>query len=147
SRQLAAQLPAGLHIQRAVDRLVTDAHERIIRILHAQPGRDLLRRPAPLKTLLDHRQQPRTPGRLGWLRPRRQPLGEPLGPQRPIPPTATAATDLTTDRRAMAPEPPRDHAVAVAATDPDEDLFALDERQSMRRVPHPPARQRIRVTD
>jgi len=45
----------------------------------------------------------------------------------------------------MTPELPRDHAVAVAATDPDEDLFALDERQPMRRVPHPPARQRIRV--
>jgi hypothetical protein len=53
--QLPAQLAAGLHIQRAVDRLVADPHAPILRMLALQSGRDLLRRPAFRQPPLDRR--------------------------------------------------------------------------------------------
>src|SRR3954462_6889772 len=43
--QLAGQRAAALHEQRLVDRLVRDAHPRIIGEVDQQPGRDLLRTP------------------------------------------------------------------------------------------------------
>ena len=46
--QLPAQLAARLDIQRTVNRLVTDPHPLIVRMVELQSGRDLLRRPAPL---------------------------------------------------------------------------------------------------
>ena len=52
--QLPTQLAARLHIQRAIDRFVTDPHLLIIGMIVLESGRDLLRRPEPLKPLLDH---------------------------------------------------------------------------------------------
>ena len=48
-RQLPAQRPAALHVERLVDRLVRHPHLRIVRELPPQPSRDLLRRPVLLQ--------------------------------------------------------------------------------------------------
>ena len=51
--QLAAQLPAGLDVDRPVDRLVADPHLLIIGELHQQPARDLLGGQPLVQPLLD----------------------------------------------------------------------------------------------
>ena len=50
--QIAAQRPAGLDIQRLVDRLGRHPHLRIVRELAAQPADDLLGRVAPAEIFL-----------------------------------------------------------------------------------------------
>jgi hypothetical protein len=57
-------------------------------------------------------------------------------------PALSAPADLTPDRRAMSPERPRDLAVALSPTDPDENSLALLERQPMRRTQNSPSHQR-----
>src|SRR5216684_4643766 len=47
--QLFAQGAAALDIERDVDGLWRDLHQRVVRILPLQPSRDLLRRPPPLQ--------------------------------------------------------------------------------------------------
>ena len=118
--QLPAQLPAGLHEQRPIDRLVTDPHLPIIGILALQSGRDLLRRPEPLKPRLDRRQQPRQPT-ASRLRPPRAPLRTLLSPHRPIPPPPPVPRQLATHRRRRATQRPRDlpHPPAPTPTAPD----------------------------
>src|SRR5580704_16349316 len=119
SGQLPTQLPAGLDIQRAVDRLVTNPHPSIVGIHALESGRDLLRRPAPRQTPLDRRQQPRIASQLPRLRapgPHRAPT---LSRQRPIPPPLpTSPLDLPTNRRAMPPDRPRDLAIGLPRATP-----------------------------
>jgi hypothetical protein len=88
-------------------------------MLEPESGRDLLRRPAPLKTGLDRRQQPRARRELGRLRsPGARPRPA-LGRQRPIPrPLRACGLDLAPDRAAMAPQRPGDLAIALAGAIP-----------------------------
>lgn len=57
-------------------------------------------------------------------------------------PALSAPADLASDRRAMSPERPRDLAVALSPTDPDENSLALLERLPMRRTQNSPSHQR-----
>ena len=146
-RKLAAQLAARLHIQRAVDRLVADAHQRIIGMIELQPRRDLLRRPAPQQTFLDGGQQPRARRQLGRLGTLGGPLGAALTAQRAIPLATAATRDLTADRGAMASQRPGDLAIALAATDALEDPLALLKRQPTPRPLTSTTHQRRLITD
>jgi hypothetical protein len=106
--QLPAQLPARLHKQRQIDRLVTDTHLRIIGIVTPESGRDLLRRPTLTQPRLHRRQQPRTRRQLGQLGTSGHLPSAPLGPERAIALPAPAPRDLATHRRRRPPQRPRD---------------------------------------
>src|SRR5437899_3327176 len=111
-------------------------------MVELQSGGDLLRRPAPRKALLDRRHEPRAARQLRRLLRPRETSRHSLGPQRPILAALPAPADLAPDRRAMAPECPRDLAVALPPADPDEDSLPLLKRQPMRRAHDPPSRER-----
>ena len=110
-RQLAAQLPARLHIQRLINRFMTDPHARIIRELAPQPRGDLLRRAAVHQPPLDLPQQPRMRREFRRLRPPRRLLRVTLALQRPIATPPPAPSDLPPHRRAM---PPNTRAICAS---------------------------------
>src|SRR5919108_131548 len=84
-RQLPAQRPPPLHVQRLVDRLVRHLHLRPARELRPQPGADLLRRPAPRQLGLHQGTQLPAARELSPLRPPRPLLRQRPRPPRPAP--------------------------------------------------------------
>ena len=105
-QQLPPQLPPRQDVQVRVDRLMRDAHRRIVRIRGCQPGGNLLRRPA-LGQARDHGgpQPPvdNEPPRAST--PTSQPRRQPLRGQRPV-----VAPSIRQPAVPGAPQFPRDGA-------------------------------------
>ena len=139
--QLPAQLPPRLHIQRLIDRLVTDPHLHIIGIVSPQSGRNLLRRPAPPQPRLHLSQQPRAARQLPQLRATRPLPRQHLRAHRPIALTPPTPSDLPRHRRRGTPQRPRDRPPRLTRRQPPTDPLALTPRQPMRRMRDPPTRQ------
>src|SRR6266852_2300835 len=117
-RQLPAQRPPALHVDRLVDRLVRHPHLRLVRELRSQHHADLLRRPAPLQHRLNQLAQPLIPRQPRRLRPPRPCLRLRLRGQRPVAPLAAVAADLPAHRGRVPPQPRRDHPNRSPAATP-----------------------------
>src|ERR1035441_8037013 len=147
--QLAPQRPTRLDEQRQIDRLVRDPHRRIILVGHAQPLRDLLRRPFTLELLLDDLAQTRVERELRQLRATRTLPRRPLSTLCAIAPATAVAVDLPRDRRVRTTNRPSDRPKALITRQAARNLLALHQRQTpltalARRRSHTPRRSNTR---
>src|SRR3954451_801771 len=132
--ELAAQLAAGLDVERLVDRLVADPHLRVLGVFDLQSGRYLLRGPAPGQPGLDRCPKPRGARELARLGPGEAPDRDSLGSECPVAGAASAALDLTADRRGGATEVAGDRASRLSGGDPATDPLALLKAKPQPRV-------------
>ena len=138
TRQLPAQRPTALHIQRLVNRLSRHPHLRTVRELQHQPGTDLLRRPVPHQLGLHPFPQLIVDRQLRRPGPPRPLQRLPLRQMRPVHPAHTVPAHLPAHRRNAAPrrQPRRDPPVRQLLRQPHRDLLPLPPRQKPPRPRH-----------
>ena len=144
--QVLAEPAPGLHVERLVDRLVGDAHLRIVGIIELQSGRNLLRREPPLKHPGDRRRS-RGTAPASKVLARRPHAGAVVGPRCPVASCVPPPADLAADRRRRSAPPPaiawNESPAAIPAR-----ISSARKRQPQRRPPpaartsrgRPPAR-------
>ncbi len=136
-QQLPLECTPGQDVEVRRDRLVRDAHGRIVRRLRDQPLGNLLRRPALAQLVLHGSAKPCLEHQLPWT-PRTvagvcrmrvgggRPIASPSGAQPPLAGTA----QLPRDRAGTSPELVGDHAPRPARCQRPADLLALGEGES-----------------
>ena len=115
--QLAPQRPARLDEEREVDRLVGDVHVGVIRVLHLEPPRDLLRRPVLGELGSDDLAEHLVGRDLAELGTASDPPGALVGRRGPVSAAAAVAGDLAGDSRRRTPEPAGQVASRLAGGD------------------------------
>ena len=132
ARQLAAQRPARVHVERLVDRLGRHPHLPVVGELAAQAPGDLLGRAATRQIVVHPLAQGHVDCQLGRLGPARALPGLHMGRRCPVATIAAidVALQLARDRRRRPPQPPGDHPHRLLARCAQRDLLALGERQA-----------------
>src|SRR5439155_22094843 len=138
---------ARLHVERLVDRLVTDPHLLVVGVLASQSGRYLLGRPALLEPPLDRGQKPRAATELALLGAREARAGAPFGAQRAVARAPARVLDLARDRGGRAVKLTRDRSRGLTGRDPAADALALLEAKPQLGVVDPPAHELRLVAD
>ena len=138
--QLRPQAATALQVERLVDRLVRHPPVWLIRMLQAQPVRDLLRRVPQPQAPLDLPREIPIDRETTRLRPARTPACRPLRDDGPVTAAAAVPGDLPRHGRHRTAKTLRDTGQAPTRRDPQRELLTLLQRQSCTRHQHPPAR-------
>ena len=139
-REFLAQHPPRLHKQRPVDGLVGHAHLRVVGVVDAQSGTDLLGRPPRVQQRLHLRAEPWAASELRGFRSARSRVGRLVSPTRSIPVGTAVTIDLAAHGRRSASKPPCNRSIRVPTLQATRDLFPLGQRELPRRPPGRPRR-------